>query len=151
MTYHCKLLEEYHLDITDRILTVPAKLKNFCQNTLSLCLGVGHGCDVKAYDDNDILCDVLNDEVIARSRKCLYVTNSSRTSCAECHKLKLLSDLKSDLGENTLWLLLNLLEKGGQKIIKLCVTSKATIRDIGDLDMLNLTFTGHILIKLSGA
>ena len=89
LSHHCKLLEEYHLDINDPVLTIPPKLKHFCQNTLSLCLGIDLG---PICDTDNILIEHLNEEVVYRSRKCQFANESRNTACSECLRLKLLSD-----------------------------------------------------------
>ena len=89
LSHHCKLLEEYHLDISNAVLTVPPNLKQFCQNTLSLCSGIDPG---PICDTENILIELLNEEVVYRSRKCQFATESINTACVECRKFKHLSD-----------------------------------------------------------
>ncbi len=90
ISHHCKLLEEYHLDIKDPVLTIPPKLKQFCQNSLSLCPGINSG---QVFDTENMLIEHLNEEVVFRSRDCQFATELRNTACPECSSLKLLSDL----------------------------------------------------------
>jgi hypothetical protein len=97
VSYQSKVLEEYHLDISDSTtISVPPKLKNFCQNSLSLCPGINGG---KVSGNEKCLIETLNEEIICRSRKCLYATTSPSSPCNECLKLKLLSELNQDSGK----------------------------------------------------
>ena len=91
----CNTLEEYHLDISERIDSVPKNLRNFCADELSLCPGVGDG-DVHRVGDTFV--EKSNDVVVSRSRKCLFVASLPSLPCSECLKLKLVAGLNKDSG-----------------------------------------------------
>ena len=89
VTHQSKVLEEYHVNVAQKIDSIPKKLKDFCDASLSLCYGI----DVHQKFVDCVFVEVFNDVISVRSRKCLFVTSSPNLPCSECLKLKLLTGL----------------------------------------------------------